>query len=36
MYSGHCHYGFDQERLIWYVCHLWDVVFVATGDKHAI
>ena len=20
-------YGFDQQRLIWYVCFLWDVVF---------
>ena len=20
-------YGFDQQRLIWYVCRLWDMVF---------
>ena len=20
-------YGFDQQRLIWYVCRLWDTVF---------
>ena len=20
-------YGFDQQRLIWYVCCLWDMVF---------
>ena len=20
-------YGFDQQRLIWYVCRLWDIVF---------
>ena len=20
-------YGFDQQRLIWYVFHLWDMVF---------
>ena len=20
-------YGFDQQRLIWYVGHLWDMVF---------
>ena len=20
-------YGFDQQKLIWYVCRLWDMVF---------
>ena len=20
-------YGYDQQRLIWYVCRLWDMVF---------
>ena len=26
-------YGFDQQRLILYVCRLWDM---DTGDKHTI
>ena len=26
-------YGFDQQRLIWYVCRLWDMVY-STGDQH--
>ena len=28
-------YGFDQQRLIWYVCPLWDMGYL-TGDKHTI
>ena len=25
--SENAEYGFDQQRLIWYVCRLWDMVF---------
>ena len=25
--SEYAEYGFDQQRLIWYVCRLWDMVF---------
>ena len=35
--SKHCYfviYGFDQQRLIWYVCRLQDMVFKL--DKHTI
>ena len=28
-------YGFDQQRLIWYVCRLWDMVF-RIGFKIAV
>ena len=24
-------YGFDQQRLIWYVCRLWDVGLINKG-----
>ena len=26
-------YGFDQQRLIWYVCRLWDVVLMLRPNK---
>ena len=29
-------YGFDQQRLMWYVCRLWYVVIYPTGDKHTL
>ena len=38
--SEYAEYGFDQQRLIWHVFRLWDMVFswtpYPTGEKHTI
>ena len=29
-------YGFDQQRLIWYVCRLWDMIIRCLADVSSV